>query len=83
MAQRVRAPLHTLGTEWWFVVDPNGEGLKKAEVAEWPKEAPDRVAEPRQPKPLQDFISVMERDINPELDSKLEVIGVRLYTGPM
>ena len=88
--------MHTTSeTEWWYVTDPH-RGLRELQLTAWPSEslseidachARGRVA-PRG-RPLADFLPALAR-VNGELEAlsepellEEELIGGRLYTGPM
>ena len=91
----------TSSVEWYYVVDPNGEGpehFRTMGLEKWPGEAPDNdipiayrrmMSTPGAPRTLQSFDDEFER-INRELGRigakpllKEELIGGRMYTGPL
>ena len=74
----------TSATEWAFVATPDAPP-----AAGWPREGC-LIAEPRRPRSLADLEAAMEAGANEELRklgepemSMDEVVGLRLYTGPL
>ena len=75
--------------EWWFVVEPDRKRLSKLKLDAWPTEDKERCNHGRSALPLSAF-SAARKEIDAELRTMgldpltdAELIGARLYTGPM
>ena len=80
-------------TEWWFVVDPE-VGLAELSISSWPGETKninfvESRADGRRPLSLQEFSDELKwknselLEMREPLLKREELIGARLYTGPM
>jgi len=75
--------------EWNFVINPSEKNLDKLNLNEWPQETELNSKDRRKPKPIDDFeddldeINVRLRRLELPRMTIIEVIALRLYSGPM